>query len=101
MRRAPRTDANQTEVVKALRAAGIAVRVLARMGEGLPDLIAGLRGVNVLLEVKPGDKPPSARRLTKAETEFIASWPGPVYVVTSGEEAVRVVVEAARPQEAK
>jgi hypothetical protein len=95
--RGARTDANQQAVVAALRGAGIAVRVTSSVGQGFPDLIAAFRGVTVLLEVKDGSKTPGDRPLTVAETEFIATWPGLVYVVLSPEEAVRVVVEAARP----
>lgn len=98
MRRAAKVDGNHGDVVKALRDVGVAVKSLASVGGGMPDLLCGLRGINVLLEVKDGSKPPSERRLTAAEAEFIATWPGPVYVVTSPEEAVRVVVEAARPR---
>jgi hypothetical protein len=47
------------------------------------------------LELKDDRLPPSHRRLTKAEQDFIASWPGQVCVVTSAEEAVKVVVNAA------
>ena len=97
MRTAAKVDGNHGEVVKALRAHGIAVKSTAAMGSGFPDLICAVRGVTVLLEVKDGAKPPSERRLTAAEAEFIGHWPGLVYVVTSAEEAVAVVVEAARP----
>jgi hypothetical protein len=97
MRRAAKVDGNHGDVVAALRKVGIAARSTATIGEGFPDLLAGFRGVNVLLEIKDSTKPPSARKLTKAEEDFIATWPGPVYVVTSAEEAVRVVVETARP----
>jgi KaiC/GvpD/RAD55 family RecA-like ATPase len=96
MRRAPRTDANHQAVTRALRDAGVLVRSLAGVGEGVPDLLCGYRGTLVLLELKDSDKPPSARRLTAAESEFVRTWPR-TYVVTSAAEALRVVVEAARP----
>lgn len=97
MRRAARTDGNHAEVVKALRDAGIAVKSLASVGGGVPDLLCALREVTCLLEVKDGSKPPSERHLTKAEAEFFATWPGLAFVVYSPKEAVSVVVEAARP----
>jgi hypothetical protein len=93
---AGRTDGNHTAVMDALRKAGILVRSLAMVGGGMPDLLCGFRGTLVLIEVKDGDKVPSARKLTAAELEFVATWPR-TYVVTTPEEAVRVVVEAARP----
>lgn len=96
MKRAPRLDNNHAAVMQALRSAGILVRSTAAMGQGFPDLLCAFRGVLVLLEVKDGTLPPSARALTSQEAGFLATWPK-VYVVTSGPEAVRVVVEAARP----
>lgn len=98
MRRASRLDGNHAAVVDALRAAGIAVKSLASVGGGMPDLLCALRGVNVLLEVKDGSKPPSERALTAAEVEFFDTWPGAAFMVKSPEEAVSVVVEAARPR---
>jgi Holliday junction resolvase len=96
MRRAARVDGNHAEVVAALRKIGAAAFSTAAVGKGFPDLVVAFRGVNVLLEVKDGTLMPSHRELTAAEVEFVASWPGPVFVVTSAEEAVQVVVEAAR-----
>ena len=96
MRRAARTDGNHADVVKALRGAGMAVRSMAGVGQGFPDLLVAFRDTLVLLEVKDGSLPPSERKLTQQEAEFIAAWPK-TYVVTSPEEAVNAVVEAARP----
>lgn len=98
MRRAAKVDGNHGAVVKALRDAGIAVKSLASVGGGMPDLLWALRDVTGLMEVKDGSKPPSERQLTKAEAEFIATWPGLVFVVKSPQEAVECVVEAARPR---
>lgn len=72
---------------------------LASVGGGCPDLLVSFRGWTGLLEVKDGSKPPSERRLTAAEAEFISTWPGDVFVVTAPDEAVRRVVEAARPSQ--
>lgn len=43
MRRAARTDANQTAIVEALRKCGASVQSLAAVGKGVPDLLVGLR----------------------------------------------------------
>lgn len=93
-------DANHKAVVQKLREFGVLVKSLAGVGDGCADLLCGFRGTLVLLEVKDGTLPPSDRKLTAKEAEFVATWPK-TYVVTSAEEAVRVVVEAARPAEAK
>lgn len=93
MRRAARTDGNHADVVAALRGIGAAAWYLREP----VDLLVGFRGINLLLEIKDGTKPPSERALTAKEAEFIATWPGQRAVVLSAEEAVAVVLEAARP----
>ena len=91
MRRAAKTDANHSEVVKALRQIGCSVASLASVGCGIPDLVVGYRGVNWLLEVKDGSKPPSARKLTDDEAAFMAAWRGQYAVVETVEQAIAVV----------
>jgi len=93
---ARKVDSNQRAIVDALRAVGVLVEPrLARVGEGVPDLLCGYHGETWLLEVKDGSKPPSARKLTPQETEWHRAWNegggGRVEVVHSPEEAVRVV----------
>jgi hypothetical protein len=95
-RRANRTDSNHTEIMEALKRAGIKPFSLAAVGDGCGDILAGFRGVNVLLEVKDGNKPPSARKLTAAEEEFHATWPGQIAVVSNPEAAVLVVLGHAK-----
>ncbi len=95
MRRAGRIDGNHTEIVKALRAIGCSVQALASMGGGVPDLLCGFHGRNVLLEVKDGSKPPSARVLTTEEGKWHAAWGGQVEIVCTAEEAQRAVIRGA------
>jgi len=82
-----RTDANQSEIVGFLRAIpGVSVVSLADVGGGMPDLLIGHRGNNFLFELKDPDKPPSKRKLTKAQRDFHALWQGHVEVAeTFGE----------------
>lgn len=84
MRRARRVDANQAEIVKALRSAGRFVEVLSDVGRGVPDLLVSWSGKCLLLEVKvPGAK------LTPDELEWHRKWLGPsVAVVRSVGEAL-------------
>ena len=85
-RRRRKVDANQREIVAALRAAGYAVHVLHRVGDGFPDLLAAhpADGLNILVEVKmPGGK------LMPAEAEFLAVWPGARLIADSGEQALK------------
>ena len=88
MRRAARIDANQDQIVSALRAAGAVVRIVTQ-GNGLPDLLVGYRGHTILMEVKDGRKAPSARKLTEAEQKFFDEWRGGMLrVVESVDEAL-------------
>lgn len=77
-----RVDANQPEIVAALRAAGCSVCCIHTVGYGCPDLLVGRSGQNYLLEVK------SARGvLSPYEVSWHASWRGQVVIVRSVEEA--------------
>ena len=55
------------------------------------DLIESwYKGKTMILEVKNGKKPPSARKLTDAEQRFHDDWPGDnLHVVLSADDAVK------------
>jgi len=68
MRYAARVDANQEQIVSALRAAGAYVWVI-----GLPiDLLVGYKNHTWLVEIKHGPK----KRLTKLQQDFFKNWTG-------------------------
>lgn len=91
MRYANRIDANQNMIVDALRKAGAVVRIISQ-GDGIPDLLVGYKGYTILMEVKDGDKVPSARKLTEAEQKFFDDWRGGMLaVVNSFEEALEIL----------
>ena len=90
MRRAARRDANERRVIDALRSCGAYVKQIN--DEGLADLLVFYRGHTLILEVKDGDKPPSARALTPAEQKFHDEWPGQnLYIVNSEHEALDIL----------
>lgn len=91
MRRRARTDANQRQIVQALRDRGATVIHLHQLGKGIPDILVGFNGRNYLVELKDGSKPPSKRQLTHDEKQFFSRWQGEVAVVCSPEEAIAVV----------
>lgn len=91
MHRAARIDANQTAITDALRKMGATVLHLHQLGAGCPDILAGYKGVNILVEIKDGNKPPSKRRLTPDEQAWHATWRGQVAIVESVEDAVRLL----------
>jgi Holliday junction resolvase len=88
-------DANQNDIVKALRGIGAYVQSLASIGKGCPDLLVGFGGNWHLLEVKDSKKVASKRELTQDEINWIlnAAKTAPVHVVETVEQALNVVKE--------
>ena len=90
--KAARIDANQPAIVAALRKAGATVQSLAGVGCGVPDLLVGIAGKTMLMEIKDGAKPASARRLTPDQLVWHAAWQGgTLAVVDSPEAALRAL----------
>ena len=81
-----RVDANQREIVAALRQIGASVCITSSLGGGFPDLAVGWRGRTYLMEVKV---PPVS--LTTNEEGFQLAWRGQVAIVTNVEEALEVI----------
>lgn len=68
MRYAARVDANQEQIVSALRSAGAYVWVI-----GLPvDLLVGYNNHTFLVEIKDGP----SKRLTRLQQDFFGNWCG-------------------------
>ena len=89
-----RTDANHADAMAWFRALGCAVFDAHSVAGGFPDLVVLTPSERVVLvEVKDGAKPPSARRLTPAAVEFCRRWP--VSVCTSAADAGEIVRRAA------
>ena len=86
MRLDAKTDANQKDIVDALRKAGATVLILSRVGQGCPDIAVGYHGHNYFLEVKT-DK----GKLTQEEHEFFSTWRGSAAVVHSVDEALAFI----------
>lgn len=84
--RPSRVDANQAEIVRALREQGATVTHLHAVGHGVPDLLVGWAGMNYLVEVKDGKG-----KLTPDETEWHQEWRGQVVVIRSYEEAFQFI----------
>lgn len=91
---AKRVDANHTQVVEALRAAGCVVDDLSAIGGGVPDLLVGYikreERCFALFEVKDGAKVKSAQKLTDAQIRWHEKYAGwPVSIVDGPEAALR------------
>jgi hypothetical protein len=84
MRYAKRVDANQDQIVSALRAAGAYVWII-----GLPvDLLVGYKDHTFLVEVKDGAK----KRLTALQDDFFQNWTGSTLArIDSPEAALRMI----------
>lgn len=84
MRYAARVDANQTQIVSALRAAGAYVWII-----GLPvDLLVGYKNHTFLVEIKTDSK----KRLTKLQADFFENWMGGTLCrVDNAESALRMI----------
>ena len=84
MRYAARVDANQEQIVSALRAAGAYVWII-----GLPvDLLVGFHGHTFLVEIKSTSK----KRLTGLQADFFENWSGSTLArIDSPESALRMI----------
>lgn len=83
-----KADANQAEIIKALRAAGCSVSVIggANGNNGVPDLLVGRAGRTFLLEVKmPG------KNLSPVQEHWRLEWRGQSAVVRTVGDALHVV----------
>lgn len=92
MRRAAKVDANQPEIVEALRKAGAFVVPLHAVGKGCPDLAVIARGKTHWFEIKNlggrGSKktPEQTEWHTQAELRGV-----PVHIVLSAETALAII----------
>jgi hypothetical protein len=73
VRYAKRVDANHGDIRDGLRGDGYIVEDLSHVGHGVSDLAVQSQAgwpPTLWVEVKDGDKPPSARKLTPDEEKF-------------------------------
>jgi len=86
VRHAARIDANQAQIVSALRAAGAYVWIIS-----LPvDLLVGYKGHTFLVEIKTDAK----KRLTALQDDFFNNWSGSTLArIDSPEAALRMIEE--------
>lgn len=75
MRRAARKDANHNAVASEFERLGCSFIDLSGTPCGF-DGAAGYGGLSIMVEIKDGEKPPSARKLTPNEEKVHARWTG-------------------------
>lgn len=91
-----KVDANQAEIVEALRGVGCSVVDLSAVGGGAPDLLVGRDGRNWLIECKNPNRRKekfSGSRLATEERQakFRSEWRGQVAVAFTPDEALRAL----------
>lgn len=84
-------DANQGEIVAALRKVGALVADTSMVGNGFPDIVVRHRGRIFLIEIKNPAVRACDRKLTPAEEVFHKLWVGHVHIVESVEQALAVL----------
>lgn len=84
-----RTDKNQTEIVRTLKAVGATVTDTSMVGGGFPDLVVGFCGEDHKLEIK---NPDAKGKLRTSQIIFQERWKGkPVKVVETPEQALNAI----------
>jgi hypothetical protein len=86
MRNYGKVDLKQPEIVMQLRDLGWSVTSLANLGHGVPDILIGVDGHNVLVELKS-----KGGELTPAEDRWQMEWRGQVFTCYSVEEVIECV----------
>lgn len=89
MRFARKSDANQPEIVRALRKVGCSVLIMKNLGGGYPDIAAARGRRTVLFEIKNRAARGKPNELQRA---FAATWQGECYTVGTAAEAVAVML---------
>lgn len=87
-RRKAKTDDNQKAIVDTFRSMGISTAITSNAGDGFTDLVIGYGGLTVLVEVKDGNKPPSAQKLTPDQQKFHGSFLGAITTINSVDKAI-------------
>lgn len=93
MRLRAKKDDNHNQIANAFRRLGWSWKDTHQLGDGFPDGVAGIGGhygINILVEIKDGAKTKSRRKLTTDEIEFHTIWTGPLRIIESIEDVVRL-----------
>ena len=89
-RLAARVDANHAEIVSAFEKLGCSVLDIHQL-KNCADILIAKNKKTMIIEIKDGKKPKSARKLTPGEREFFAGWRGESAIVESVDDVLRVV----------
>lgn len=84
-----KSDLNQQSIVDQLRKRYFSVAIISEVGGGIPDLIVGRGGKNLLVEIKNPNRPPNTQKLTPDEQEFHDTWKGKVIIAKTLEDIIK------------
>lgn len=87
-RRAARADANQPHITSELRRLGLSVALIYTVGNGVPDILVGAAGFNILIEIKVNKK----AKLTEDEQTFFSKWEGQVDIAVTVEDVLQTII---------
>ena len=90
MRRAAKKDSNHNEIAGTFRQLGWSWTDTHQLGNGFPDGAAGKNNRTLLVEIKDGSLPPSARKLTPMEQTFHDRFKGAKAIVESVDDVIRI-----------
>jgi len=91
LRTASRVDANQADIVRALRGIGASVFHVHQLKNAF-DILVGYRGRTFLMEIKTSEK----ETLTPGEAEFKRTWRGsPYHIVYTSDQAIAIITAPA------
>ena len=77
-----RTDQNHSALLACIRMIpNVSICDLSGAGGGVPDVMLGLAGRNILIEIKRPDCAPSRSKLNDKQEEWHGEWKGQVAVV--------------------
>ena len=88
-RRAAKVDVNQPEIVAAFRRLGWSVLIISQLKKCC-DIFVAKGGVTIAVEIKDGDKPPSARKLSEGEQDFKDNWLGQWELIESVDDVIEL-----------
>jgi len=101
LRRAARRDENEPAIVKAAKAwaasRGVALTIQPISEPNVPDLLLGLLGLNILVEVK---NPANYGKLKAGQAAWAALWQGQTAVVSTAADIEKVLERTTRGPQA-
>lgn len=89
MMRNAKVDRNQPEIVKAFRGLGWSVLIISQL-KNCCDIIVSKNGRTIAVEIKDGEKPVSAQKLTPGELKFKDEWQGEYKLINCFDDVINL-----------